>query len=802
MSRRKVKFTKRLSVRLTALAAVLTLGALAIASAGFMPRGDQSDQGQEVDGGPATSSAKPPEPIPDIDDTELALTPPTADDAPDDSGTDEAVEQFAPPIFSMPSPNETVIRGNDGGEVIQASAEEPIGQPPSIYERNGGFEAPEPSAPPMELPTLPGEDASTPPAAPALSESATELPARLAEPTAGSPNPIEPSELSSEPSARSTSPMPEPLSTASDAAVPDAAAPATAAVGSAWGGTTAYETRTADDDRAESTAPPASFGESQFETPALAAPAEASSQPSNYASSAFGDTPGTESAAPLRSAAGNTVADDESIYTSPQAARFSTSGNVPDPSEGIEGDGLPGAEVIEGQQTPSLAIEKSAPSEIQVGKETEFGIVVRNVGSVAAHDVVIFDRVPRGTRFVSAQPAASRTPEGQLMWEAGTLQPGDERAITIQLLPIAEGEIGSVAQVLFQSQASVRTICTKPELTIKHTGPQKVLIGENITLDITISNPGTGAATSVVLEEDVPEGLVHAAGRELEREIGALRPGDTRQLQLTLTAEKPGRVQNTVLVRGDGNLIAHDALDIEVVAPALQVALSGPRLRYLDRPVTYDVAVSNPGTAPAHEVELVTYLPKGMQFVSADHKGAYEPQNHAVYWSLEELPANQNGSAKLTLLPLEIGEQKISLEGRAALGLQHADEKTVQVDSLAELQFTITDEHDPIEIGAETTYVVTLKNSGSSAATNIVLSVGLPPQLQAIGGDGPTPVLVEAGQLKIDTLERLGAGEEAVYKIRVQGLDAGPQRLQIQLVTAETPVPVTKEEITLVYADE
>jgi uncharacterized repeat protein (TIGR01451 family) len=232
------------------------------------------------------------------------------------------------------------------------------------------------------------------------------------------------------------------------------------------------------------------------------------------------------------------------------------------------------------------------------------------------------------------------------------------------------------------------------------------------------------------------------------------------------------------------------------------VALSGPRLRYLDRPVTYEIGVANPGTAPAHEVELVTYLPKGMQFVSADHKGAYEPQNHAVYWSLEELPANQNGSAKLTLLPLEIGEQKISLEGRAALGLQHADEKTVRVDSLAELQFTIADEHDPIEVGAETTYVVTLTNSGSSAATDVQLRIGLPPQLQAIGGDGPTRVLVEAGQLKIDSLERLGAGEEAVYKLRVQGLEAGPQRLQVQLITAETPVAVTKEEITHVYADE
>ena len=420
---------------------------------------------------------------------------------------------------------------------------------------------------------------------------------------------------------------------------------------------------------------------------------------------------------------------------------------------------------------------------------------------MAATDVVVLDDVPRGTRFVNASPEATRTAEGQLMWQIGTLQPGDERVVKIQLLPIAEGEIGSVARVLFQSQASARTICTKPELSVKHSGPQKVLIGEIVTFDITVANPGTGAATNVVLEEDVPEGLVHAAGRELERDLGTLRPGETRQVRLTLTADRPGLIQNLVLVRGDGNLFVQDTIDLEVIAPSLEVSIAGPGLRYLERPATYEIGVANPGTAPAREVKLVAYLPKGMKFVSADHKGDYEPQNHAVYWSLEELPAKQSGTANLTLLPLETGEQKLSVEGRAELGLQHTHEKTVQVNSLAQLQFTVTDESDPIEVGADTTYIISLNNSGSGAATDIRLTVGLPPQLKAIGGDGPTRVLVEGGRIVIDPLARLGAGEQAVYKIRVQGLADGSQRFQVQLLTAETPVPVTKEEITRVYSD-
>jgi len=466
-----------------------------------------------------------------------------------------------------------------------------------------------------------------------------------------------------------------------------------------------------------------------------------------------------------------------------------------------EGDGVPGAEQLDGLQTPSLTVEKIAPPEIQVGKEATFQIQVKNVGKVAAHQVVVLDRVPKGTRFVNATPSATQTAEGQVMWNVGSLQPGDETTVSLQIMPLAEGEIGSVAQVVFQTHASARTLCTKPQLNLTHTGPQKVLIGESVVFDVTVGNAGSGAATGVILEEDVPEGLAHAVGRELEFEIGTLRPNETRQLQLTLKADKPGVIRNEILVRGEGNLIARHSVELEVVAPALEVSLNGPKRRYLERPATYEVVLSNSGTAPAREVEVVTYLPKGMKFVEADHKGQYEPQNHAVYWSLEELPAHQTGAAKLTVLPLETGEQKLKLEGRAELGLQDSFEQVVQVESVAELQFTVRDDADPIEIGAETTYLITLTNTGSSAATNVQLGIGLPEQLKPLGGDGPTRVVVDGGRLLIDPLARIGPGEEAVYKLKVQGEAAGAQRIQVQLITEETPVPVTREEITRVYAD-
>jgi uncharacterized repeat protein (TIGR01451 family) len=338
-------------------------------------------------------------------------------------------------------------------------------------------------------------------------------------------------------------------------------------------------------------------------------------------------------------------------------------------------------------------------------------------------------------------------------------------------------------------------------LTVQHSAPPKVLMGDSVTLAIKIANPGTGAATGVLLEEDIPEGLSHAAGHELEYEIGTLKPGESRELSLTLRAVKAGTVENVLVVRGEGNLIAEDRLQLEVIAPQLQVGVQGPSLRYLERQATYSLSLSNPGTAPAKDVELVAYLPKGLKFVEANNEGQYDAQNHAVYWSLDELPATRQGVVQLTALPIETGEQKLRVEGQADLGLSHTAEQVVLVEAIAELSFDVADVADPIEIGSDTLYQVRVNNQGSKTATNVRIAALLPAGLQPISGEGPTRASVNGQQVIFEPLARLAPKDQVVFKIQARGLQLGDQRIQVQLSSDERPTPVAKEEITRVYAD-
>ncbi len=467
-----------------------------------------------------------------------------------------------------------------------------------------------------------------------------------------------------------------------------------------------------------------------------------------------------------------------------------------------EGTGQPGSEQLDGLQCPQITIQKIAPDGVQVGKATVFKLSVRNTGTTAAVNVVVRDRVPKGTRLIDTTPRASLDAGGEVVWQLGTIEPGEESSVEMKLMPTAEGELGSVATVRFGASASARSTSTKPELVVKTSMAEKVLIGDEVTLSIMISNPGSGTATDVVLEEHIPAGLRHPAGSDLEYDIGDLPPGETRKLELTLVADRPGPVTNVLVAHADAGLKTEDRVDIEVVAPKLDVAMAGPKRRYLECEATYRLSVHNPGTAPANQVELVAYLPSGLKFVSADNAGHYDEANRAVHWRLEELPTGQSGTVELVTMPVESGSQSIRLRGTTEKGLSVEKEQPVVIEGIAAILFQVADVTDPIEVGGETTYEIRVLNQGSKAATNVRLAVLLPPELRPLNAEGPSRHAVEDSRVLFDGLARLAPKADTTYRVRVQSLRPGDLRTRVQLLTDEMRSPVTKEESTQVYADQ
>ena len=120
---------------------------------------------------------------------------------------------------------------------------------------------------------------------------------------------------------------------------------------------------------------------------------------------------------------------------------------------------------------------------------------------------------------------------------------------------------------------------------------------------------------------------------------------------------------------------------------------------------------------------------------------------------------------------------------------------------VASLFFEVTDSEDPIEVGGVTEYIVRIANQGTKAASGVRLTATLLGDLEPVDAKGPAAHRVENLTVIFDPLARLAPTEEVVFRVRVRGRREGDQRMQVQLVSDDHPAPITKEEITRVYAD-
>jgi uncharacterized repeat protein (TIGR01451 family) len=253
--------------------------------------------------------------------------------------------------------------------------------------------------------------------------------------------------------------------------------------------------------------------------------------------------------------------------------------------------------------------------------------------------------------------------------------------------------------------------------------------------------------------------------------------------------------------KADAGLHVEASCEFEIVAPDLQVTVEGPERRFLERPATYQVSVDNPGTAPAKEVQLVTHLPKGLQFVSANNLGEYDAAAHSVIWSLAELPANERGTVELVALPVEPGQHTLQVSTKARDGLTDEIQKQVTVEGIAALMFEVVDRDDPIEVGGETGYEIRVVNQGSKAAGNVQVTAIMPPGLRALSGHGDTRHAIQGDRVVFAPLPQLGPKAETTFRIQAQGIRDGDHRIKVQITTDEIREPITKEESTRVYAD-
>ncbi|MFO0865173.1 MAG: hypothetical protein U0744_11070 [Gemmataceae bacterium] len=310
-----------------------------------------------------------------------------------------------------------------------------------------------------------------------------------------------------------------------------------------------------------------------------------------------------------------------------------------DPNGGF--DLGPAIDAKPGKQEPTVSIEWVAPQNARLNHPLPCQIIVKNNGTVGVQNVVVRHHLLPGVSLKASEPAA-RQDKQALTWEVGTIAAGSFRKIDLTIVSTLRGSLTFPATVSFAASTSQVVQFREPLLQIQARAQEKALQGEPVVVAFAVSNPGDGATENVKVRAMLPEGLDHPRGRNIELDVGTLAPKESKTVQVQCMARGAGAQHVTLVALADGNLSAQAKAQTEIILPRLDVAVAGPKLRYVERPAQYVAKVGNPGTAPAAGVVVTQAVPVGFKFHNATAGGHFDESARQVVWTVGDLMPGQS----------------------------------------------------------------------------------------------------------------------------------------------------------------
>jgi uncharacterized repeat protein (TIGR01451 family) len=457
--------------------------------------------------------------------------------------------------------------------------------------------------------------------------------------------------------------------------------------------------------------------------------------------------------------------------------------------------------VTRSESRATVSIRWVVPKVVSLGADVACQLVVENHAGQPAHSVVVEVQLPPLTETTGQCRPQPHRDGDVLTWDLDTLEAGGTRVIDVGLRCKQRGRLAPAAAVTFSQATAAELEIVEPRIEIALDGPEQVVIDQPAVFSLAITNSGTGAVPNVAIDLTHSAGLTHGGGEELHYLIGTVGPGETRNIQFPLTGADEGSFEIACTAGTGGMQVATAHKPVAVVRPRLEVALEGPRLRYVDRKAAYHITVRNPGPAPVNNVQIVESVPEGFQFAECTTGGSYDSATRQVAWFVGRLEPQQDATVAVQLTATETGEHRLGTVVRADAGVVGNAETTTAVEGVASVVLDVTDDDDPVEVEGQTAYRIEVTNRGSRAARQVQVAAEVPDEMEVVRLEGPATGTTQGRQVVFPAIAELEPGASATYRVWVTCRSAGQARFRAYFRSEENTSPVLEEEPTRIYAD-
>lgn len=271
----------------------------------------------------------------------------------------------------------------------------------------------------------------------------------------------------------------------------------------------------------------------------------------------------------------------------------------------------------------AIKLTKTAPAETNCCEKIPVKYVVTNTGTGTARDIRIREELPANLQTVDKRSIDLRV---------DSLKPRQSKEFVVKLEAGKPGTyrghaVATGAGNLTAKSAETSTIVRKPKLTVSSDAPKQGFLGRDVTQTIKVGNVGDYPARETTVEQNIPAGakLVSATdgGRQVRNKVvwklGTIAARADRSISATFKPAGAGVMSTTatasafcaepVKASASTELVGIPAILMEVVDLEDPIMVGGEE--------TYEIRVTNQGSAPGTDIKIVCLLESSMSHVSS-----------------------------------------------------------------------------------------------------------------------------------------------------------------------------------------
>jgi fimbrial isopeptide formation D2 family protein/uncharacterized repeat protein (TIGR01451 family) len=463
-----------------------------------------------------------------------------------------------------------------------------------------------------------------------------------------------------------------------------------------------------------------------------------------------------------------------------------------------------------------IAIEKSMPSEIRLGETTSYTIRYANSSGGDLTRLVITEELPEGFQFESANPEPSSVDGNKLMFNVSQLGDGANGEITINGTAQKLGDLKACTTYEFDQGVCTMLTVVNPELRLT-----KQLEGEGpfsvctpVELVYMVKNEGDSAAEDVLLYDMLPDGMMFADSgeRELEMELGNIEPGQSIEKSIMVKASQADTFGSYAVAKSELVEVKSQNVDIEFAEPKLQLQATAVNpFTYVGEDGRFNLQIRNDSDVVANRVVVGLAAGQGAEIegvygTEQDDQGQIQIDDEDRIF-VGTLNPGQSRTVTVDVdLPDEEATVKFGAVAQAVCagsGMELAKAEAVaqmEIRTISALQLEVVDKNDPVQVGTQTVYEITVINEGSGDDRNVSVKAELPQGLKYVSSQGDTETTEEGNSIAFAPVDVLASGESVTWWVTVEATEAaGGQKFKVMLDSENSDGETIEEEPTRLF---